>query len=368
MRVLFTAVPIHGHLLPLLPLAEAALDAGDEVAVAVPSSMASMTGDVPAVACGPDIAELLTENDRRTGGADMDGVGPIASLFAGVRADLTYDEALSVTRDFRPDLLVADEYDVVAPMVASALRIPLAQHAIGLPVSPAPLVPAMRTLLEPRYAARDLAFTARAALIDPWPPALHYPGWTPSADRLPIRPRPYASGPPPLLPEPGARPRVLVTLGTVLRDIGMLHALVDAVAAPGDVDVLATVAPGVPLPPPDPRDNVHFVGFVPMAHLLDTGVAVVVAAGGAGTVLAALSHGIPMVIWPKGAEKPMNADRVAAAGAGLTIADPSDCAAAVRTLLDDDSYRAGAARVAAQIREAPDPAEVWSALRDRASA
>ncbi|GAA2599866.1 DUF1205 domain-containing protein [Dactylosporangium fulvum] len=371
MRVLFTAVPIYGHLLPLLPLAEAAADAGDQVAVAVPPSMAHLVQGLPVRPAGPETAALLAENDRRTGGADMSDlrdIFPVASFFAGTRVDLTFDEVLLQAREFGADVIVADEYDAVGPMVASALQLPLIQHAIGLPVSPPPLVPAMEALLTPRYAQRGLARVDRLALVDPWPPALQSPQWSPPADRLPIRTRTYAGPAPADLPPfaaPGQRPRVLVTLGTVLLDAGMLDALVDAVAALDGVEVLAVVAPGGSRPLADTRANVRFVGFVPMAQLLATGVSVVVAAGGAGTVLAAMSHGIPMVLWPKGAEKPMNAERVAAAGAGIVIDEPTRSAEAVRKVLDDTSLRAGAERVAEQIRRTPDAGRVWSALRDR---
>ncbi|MEV8511701.1 glycosyltransferase [Dactylosporangium sp. NPDC051484] len=371
MRVLFTAVPIYGHLLPLLPLAEAVADAGDQAAVAVPPSMAHLVNGLPVRPTGPDTAELLAENARRTGGADMTDppdVFPVASFFAATRVDLTFDETLEQAREFGADVIVADEYDAVGPMVASALRVPLIQHAIGLPVSPPPLAGAMRALLAPRYARRGLARADRLALVDPWPPALHDPHWSPPADRLPIRARAYARTAPADLPPftaPSRRPRVLVTLGTVLLDAGMLDALVDAVAALGDVDVLAAVAPGAARPLTDSRDNVRLVGFVPMAQLLATGVSVVVAAGGAGTVLAAMSHGIPMVLWPKGAEKPMNAERVAAAGAGITIEEPAGSADAVHEILNDTSYRTAADRIAEQIRRTPDAGQVWSALRDR---
>ncbi|GGM40569.1 glycosyltransferase [Dactylosporangium sucinum] len=367
MRVLFTAVPIHGHLLPLVPLAEAVTAAGDEAAVAVPPALAHLVGDLPALAVGPDIAALLAENDRRTGGADLadlSDIFPVASLFAGTRVDLAFDEALAQARDFGADVVVADDYDTIGPMVAAALRLPLVRHAIGLPVAPPPLVPAMAALLAPRYAERGLAPVDRVALVDPWPPALHSPGWSPPADRLPIRPRTYA-GPVPVRLPPPRGPRVLVTLGTVLLDGALLDALVDAVAALGDVDVLAAVPPGVERTLADSRPNVHFVGFVPMAGLLAAGISVVVAAGGAGTVLAAMSEGIPMVLWPKGAEKPMNAERVASAGAGVVVDDPARSAGAVRHVLDDPSYRAAAARVAEQIRAAPDASEVWATLRDR---
>jgi UDP:flavonoid glycosyltransferase YjiC (YdhE family) len=367
-RVLITAVPIHGHLLPLLPLAEAVAAAGDQVVVAAPPSMTGLAGGLPVLPTGPDITVLLAENARRTAGADlsdMRDVSPVASLFAGVRVDLTYDDALARAGEFGPDVIVADEYDAVAPLVAAALRVPLVRHAIGLPVSPPPLVPAMEALLAARCAERGLTRADRVALVDPWPAALQTPGWSPAADRLPIRPTAYAgTSPPAPIPAP-VSPRVLVTLGTVLRDGAMLDALVDAVAAQEGVEVLATVPPGVDHPLGETRPGVRFVGFVPMARLLATGVAAVVAAGGAGTVLAAMAHGLPMVLWPKGAEKPMNADRVAAAGAGRVIADPAQAGAAVHAVLADPSYAAAAERVAAQIRAAPAAAQVWSALRRR---
>ncbi|WP_432971758.1 glycosyltransferase [Dactylosporangium sp. CA-233914] len=371
MRVLFTAVPIYGHLLPLLPLAEAVVAAGDEAAFAAPASMAPLAGEIPVHPAGPEIEQLLAENDRRTGGADMfdhGDVSPVAALFAGTRVDLAFDETLARAREFGAGAVVADEYDAVGPMVAAALRIPLVQHAIGLPVAPPPLVPAMAALLAPRYAGRGLRHTARVALVDPWPPALQEPGWVPPADRLPIRPRPYAGSAPAGLPPfatEGPRRRVLVTLGTVLLDAGMLDALVNAVAALDGVDVLAVVPPGVARSLTDHRSNVRFVGFVPMAQLLAGGVEVMVAAGGAGTVLAAMSRGIPMVLWPKGAEKPMNAERVAAAGAGIVIDDPARAAEAVLKILDQRSYSMSAAAVAEQIASTPPPAAVWSALRDR---
>ncbi|GAA2581000.1 DUF1205 domain-containing protein [Dactylosporangium fulvum] len=371
MRVLFTAVPIYGHLLPLLPLAEAVAAAGHEAAVAVPPSMAHLVGELPVWPGGPEPAELLAENDQRTNGADMADprdIFPVASFFAGTRVDLAFDTILGTARAFDADVIVADEYDAAGPMVAATLGLPLVQHAIGLPVAPPPLSPAMEALLAPRYAQRGLARPSRVALVDPWPPALHSPGWSPPADRLPIRARPYAGPtpgqPPDLPPSTPGRPQVLVTLGTVLLDLGMLDTLVDAVATLGDVDVLALVPPGCTRPQTGARGNVRFVGFTPMAQLLATGVTAVVAAGGAGTVLAAMSHGIPMVLCPKGAEKPINAQRVAAA-AGIVVDDPARAGAAVRTVLTDVSYRAGAQRVGEQIRHTPDAGRVWSALRDR---
>jgi UDP:flavonoid glycosyltransferase YjiC (YdhE family) len=136
---------------------------------------------------------------------------------------------------------------------------------------------------------------------------LRLPGWSPAADQLPLRARPWPgatpAGPLSLFDGREDRSRVLIALGTTLFDREAFDTLVDVVSLLDGVDVLAAVAPGVDHPMTDRRENVRVVGFVPMASLLTVGFSVVVAAGGAGTVLAALGQGIPMVIWPEGARR-----------------------------------------------------------------
>ena len=84
-----------------------------------------------------------------------------------------------------------------------------------------------------------------------------------------------------------------------------------------------------------------------------------IAHGGAGTMLGALAHGLPLLLLPQGADQHYNAERVAAAGAGLTLAPGqatgSTLARAVDTLLGDARLRAGAQRVAAELAAMPGP-------------
>lgn len=370
LRVLMTGVPIPGHVIPLLPLARAIAAAGDQVTFAIPAEMAGLVDGFTVLPTGPDIATLLAENARRTGVADLADlrdISPLAELFAGTRIDTTFGKARRHAHRVRPDVIVADEYDTIGPMLAADLQVPLVQHAIGLPISPPALAPAIQALLVPRYVRYGLVRADRAALLDPWPEALREPHQVPPRDRLAIRPQPYtgnASTDPLSLPVHGGRPRVLVTLGTVLLNGALLDALVDAVAVL-DVEVIALVPPGVTHPLTDPRPNVHFLGFTPMSTLLASGIEVVVAAGGAGTVLAALSHGIPMALFPVGAEKPQNAALVAAAGAGIVITGPAQAGEAVETLLTDPSFQSVAAQIAAQIGQMPDANHVWIGLRER---
>ncbi len=80
---------------------------------------------------------------------------------------------------------------------------------------------------------------------------------------------------------------------------------------------------------------------------------VVVTTGGAGTVLTALSAGVPLVVVPTGWDLPENAQRVVQSGVGIRI-HPKDCTAerlrtAVETLLCDLAYRRNAERIGAAL-------------------
>jgi hypothetical protein len=90
-RVLFTTVPIHGQLLPLLPLARAVANAGHHPVMAVSDAMAHLVDGRPVCVYGPDIDVLLQENRRRTAAgsiADYDAVAELACTTAQAAWDL----------------------------------------------------------------------------------------------------------------------------------------------------------------------------------------------------------------------------------------------------------------------------------------
>lgn len=363
MRILFGAVPGAGHVLPLLPLADAAADAGHEVALLTAASMAGYLGRRTLLAAGPGVPELLAETERRTGGGDARHPGEAAAEnFAGVRVDLSYDDALGQARRFASDLLVCETFDFVGPMVAAALDLPWAAHAVSAPL-PEELSAAMRARVDAQYAARGLRPRQRLALVDPLPDVLRSPTDPPlPTDRMGIRPAVHVgdrgSDVAPELPE--GRPLVLVTAGTSVREPGLLSGLVDSVAEAG-FEVVVTVEPGAL--PDSPR--VHEIGFVPLARLL-SGVDAVVGTGGLGTVQATLSAGLPTVLRPVKADQPWNAQRVADSGAGVVIEDPAEAGAAVRTVLTEPRYREAAQAAAAAIRSMPPPDVVLDDLLARA--
>ena len=70
--------------------------------------------------------------------------------------------------------------------------------------------------------------------------------------------------------------------------------------------------------------NVHVERWVAQASVMPHAAAMV-AHGGAGTTLAALTAGVPLVLLPQSADQPINARRVAELGAGLAL-DGVPCA------------------------------------------
>ncbi|MBV8219576.1 MAG: glycosyltransferase, partial [Solirubrobacterales bacterium] len=111
--------------------------------------------------------------------------------------------------------------------------------------------------------------------------------------------------------------------------------------------------------------NVIIDRFIPQMHVLPKASAVI-SHGGSGTVLAALSLGLPQLCLPFFADQPLNARAVADAGAGLVLDLSSTNAVmiteALARLLTDQSFRQSAQQIAKEIREMPAPAEVASAL------
>lgn len=136
------------------------------------------------------------------------------------------------------------------------------------------------------------------------------------------------------------RPIVHVTPGTLDDSGDVVTAAVEALrGTPAQV-----VVGGDPGRVP-PAGNVVAPGWVPHDLLLPR-TSVVVTNGGYGGVLAALAHGVPVVVVPGGQDKPEVARRVAWSGAGLDLRRrrpaPARVRAAVEACLGDSPYRRAA--------------------------
>jgi len=159
---------------------------------------------------------------------------------------------------------------------------------------------------------------------------------------------------------PGVRePLVYVTFGSVAGGIGFFPDFYQAVIkaiADVPVRVLLTVGDaGEPEQLAPFPENVHVERWWPQQQVMPHAAAVV-AHGGLGTTMLALSFGLAMVVVPLFAlDQYYNARRVQALGAAIALEDGPAAISRVRSalerVLNEDSYRAAAETVAKEIAQ-----------------
>lgn len=380
MRIAFAAHPALGHVLPLLPLALVARDAGHDVLVLAGASVRdAVTGaGLKFAEAGPaDLPAAFAQVPERAGlsGRRLAMV-TWSRAFGGVIAPLMADAVLALAGDgWRPDLVVHDDSEQGTWIAAERLGVPhvslqaTAWRGTGVRLSAAPLGQLRETLgLSPDP---DLARWHRHGYLVTRPRSLWNPDDPPPATAAPLRPvaMDEAGGEVPAwIDEPPAngRPRVAVTLGTIVP--GRLEGIGAAVRglADLDVDIIATVGHNLdPAAVEVPRQGVHILRYVPMSRLLASSDALVFHAG-SGTMLAALAARLPMVALPYAADQPENADRLEAAGAGIQIPasarTPTAIRDAVERVLTEPAHRRAARMIAAEIEAMPAPSDVLPRL------
>ncbi|MEP6753590.1 MAG: nucleotide disphospho-sugar-binding domain-containing protein, partial [Candidatus Dormiibacterota bacterium] len=99
--------------------------------------------------------------------------------------------------------------------------------------------------------------------------------------------------------------------------------------------------------------NLTMREFIPHTFVMPY-VDLAICHAGHGTVMSALTHGVPMLCFPMGRDQPMVAERVEAVGAGRTLSPDSDPGAirkVAEEMLGDRSFREGAQRMASLIAQ-----------------
>jgi MGT family glycosyltransferase len=149
---------------------------------------------------------------------------------------------------------------------------------------------------------------------------------------------------------PVGRPWIHVTEGTLRSGEPFLLEAAAVGLAGGPWEVIAS---GRDVPA---RSGVHAARWIDHGVLLPR-CAAVVTTGGAGTIMASLYHGVPLVVVPTTWDKPDNARRVAEAGVGVVVSPRRCTAASVRSaverVLADRRFHARAVAVARELVSAP---------------
>jgi len=309
-------------------------------------------------------------------------------------------DAPAAIREDRIDALLVDEMDVCGT-VADYLRIPFVSIAIILPIlddfSAPPFFFGWRhgrdwcNLLRNRLATRlvlrigaplfKLLNTQRAEWgLAPFrrpsdslsriaqvtqmprllefdslrcPKELHYTGpWIDAVQRPPVDfPWQRLDG----------RPLVYASLGTLQNGAEFIFRTIAEACAGLPVQLVLSLGGGglsaerLGALPGDPI----VVGFAPQLEVIDRSEMVITHAG-INTTLEALSRGVPLIAIPLGNDQPGVAARVAARGVGVVVPraklNPPRLRRAVRSVLEDENYRARAGELGRKIRQIDGPA------------
>ena len=387
MRILFAVAPGYGLMLPIVPLMWAARAAGHEILVATTSEMTEVGAHagLPVVDVSPhrDVWSELLNSVSGEGSppeeyriAEKDG-NPFG-LFT-----LTMTEGTIATgRVFGADLVVHTSDHAAGRLTAVALAVPALE--VGNRVSWSMRDEQFRAEHDTDEVSRlvradlniDEGDPKPVARIDPRAPSMgglsaDEPDPRDGVPWWPMRFVPYNGGA--VVPEWALRrperPRVCVTLGTVVPFMTGTGNLSAALSALGEMDVEVVLAAGKAdlsalgvLP-----GNVRSVGFLPLSSFLPT-CALIVHHGGSGTTAAPLHYGVPQLVLPSFADNHMSAKRVVDRGVGLshdpTTVDAATVRASVQRLLGEPAFAIAAGEVSAEMATQPSPSTVIERLTD----
>jgi UDP:flavonoid glycosyltransferase YjiC (YdhE family) len=371
LRILFTFAGGTGHFLPLVPIARAAEVAGHVVAFAGQAGMVPTVEAAGFEAFDTRGASLLVTS-KRTALLEFDAEREAHAVRDGYARRIAGERAaalLPLCGEWKPDIVVSDEMDFGAMVIAERLGLP---HASVLCIAAGSLV-TIDLVTEPLNELRaehglppdpELAMLRRYLILSPFPPGVRDPGF-------PLPPVAHALRPTsPEAPTDGeslvwlsgltGAPIVYFTLGTIFNlESGDLFERV--LAGLGELPIYVVVTVGRELDPqvlgPQPS-NVRIERYIPQSLLLPH-CNLVVSHAGSGSVMGALSHGLPMVLIPVGADQPLNAARCEHLGVARVLdavrATPDSVREATSEVLAEPTYRRNAERIRDEIAAMPSP-------------
>lgn len=379
MRVLWCTTPMESVFAFGLPVARALQQSGHELLVATGPDLqerARAEGFDTAVA-GP----TAMEGAMRAMGDPAVAAAPAgeswhfgAAMFGAVVAPAKYPEIQRLAAEWEPDLVLHPPVDVAAALLGAARGLPSVTYGFGQYLE-RPLVESLADRVRPMWEAAGLAPDPWAGIyrgryLDPCPPSLQH-GWCPPAIRTANVRLPIPGDPRSQLPGwvhgLGERPVVYLSLGTVplFNQPEKFRMILEPFADDSDVEVVVTI--GTLNDPaslgPQPA-HIHIEQWLSLAALLPHCHAVACHAG-SGTTLAALTAGLPMILFPQGADQHANAESCARAGVARVIdadAIPTLKAVVDKVVAPGSPESEAAVRVSSEIATMPAPEEVAAAL------
>ena len=267
----------------------------------------------------------------------------VGTIFARLNVQAMLPTLCEVIDDWRPNLVVRESAEYASALAAESRGVRHGRVGIGLAVTEEWTLALAGPALE-EVAAGIVDRIAASPYFTRFPPSLDLASFDVQRCR---EPAPAAAS----LPDwwPGdERPLVYVTFGSVAASYpGAATAYERALEAVADLPVRVLLTVGRELQLGPVPANVHVERRVPQADVLGHAAAVV-CHGGSGTTLGAIAAGVPLVLVPLFADQPFNAGRVAGTAVSL-----DDVRRGLERVLEDDSYRAAAERLADEMRALP---------------
>lgn len=400
MRVLFISLASASHYYPMVPLAWAFRTAGHEVRVAgqppiidpiIGSGMTSVE-----VGGSYDLLAELKKSDEviiSETGQRLGDFGNLADIPAdtlrrhlSIRGYALHKTAEAMIGDlapfvmsWRPDLVITDPTALAGPLAAQIGNSFLLSLSGGQLVSPQK-VPEHETLhkelmvnvvrLYERYGATPTAATGQRMII-PCPSSLIK--FRPD-NALLARYVPYngSGAEPTWLHEPTDLPRICISWslfgqGAAGWTTSHLSTLVEALT---DLDAEIIVTTGPATTQPDLKKTsgkVRFVKLLPLQAIMPT-AALAVSHGGAGSMLTAVSYGVPQILLPQQQEQIMNGELIASLGAGAWFKsnniDAAFIAKTASEMITDDKWAKSARGIQQENAAQPAPSQLVKTIEE----
>lgn len=375
MNIVVSTGPAHPLFLPLVPLAWALRSRGHDVVVAAPGSFADVvarTGlEVYPVVDSLDMGDVMGRDREGNPVRRPDDPSAIVAALGrgfGRLAARSCPGLREVVEERAADVVIADGYTgATAALVSGATGVPWISQTVGPGDVPC------RRWAEDEVAPEREAY-GLSALPDPMLRIVNHPARLGDHDAdwrdvplhrmayLPVHEAGLVPSWARTSPRPGAK-RILVTLGSVQPQIGGLPALrtlIDSLDGQG-YEMVVGVADHLVAALGQLPASVVACGWVPLSAALRT-CAAIVHHGGPGTMMTALSRGVPQVIIP-GPGKPRNAiASLAELGTAVVVEEAEVTATvlvdAVRRVVEEPAFREGAERCAVMVAADASPAEI----------
>ena len=387
MRVLFTTLPGAGPFHPMVPLAQALVQDGHEVAFATSRSYCA-TIEAAGFRCFAAGYEWLVSELEpayahvRERLANKKAFAPFIDVFVDFLPSAMAPDLFRIVNSWRPDVLVREPMEFAGCIVAEALRIPHAAcgplFSYGRRPGTMRLVRSLSqisTPFEQRYGLPldpQLAMLHRYLYLAFLPPIFLNPGLAPPPTVHFLRPVSFnqcgSATLPAWIEHLASRPTVHASLGTVFhRTPGAFEAIIEGLR---DLPINLIVAVGRDQNPTSfgvQPPNVRIERYIPHSLLLPHCDAVITH-GGFSSIMACIELGLPMVAMPLArSDQPGNSARCAALGIARVVGPnerkPELIREAVLDVLHNPDYRKDALRLKQDLQLLPPVAHAVKLLQ-----